>query len=262
VFPLHIEAVGVRLVGKDIPNNRNFLCIQVGDKELKYILTRSNRKTIGIIIDKNGLVKVSSPLRVSQDYINQLLQEKSSWIQKKLNELEIRSTNTNCPKIYENGEKFLYFGKLFELKIHTSSINKKTNVRIENKYIVIDVPFNFNSEKIKDNLKKWYIKQFKQIIAERINHYSHMIGVFPNNVTIREQKTRWGSCSNKGNINLNWKLIMASLEILDYVVVHELCHMKVMNHSKEFWKVVEVYSPHYKSYREWLKHNGDMLSIE
>lgn len=254
--------MGVRLVGKDIPNNRKFLCTQFGDKELKYILTRSNRKTIGITIDKNGLVKVASPLRVSQDYINQLLQEKSSWIQKKINELTIRSTNTNCPKIFEDGEKFLYLGEVFELKIHRSSINKKANVRIQDKFIVIEVPIDFSSEKIKDKLREWYIKKFKLIIAERINYYSQMIGVFPNNVTIREQKTRWGSCSNRGNINLNWKLIMASLEIIDYVIIHELCHMKVMNHSKEFWKIVEVYSPHYKSYREWLKHNGDMLSIE
>lgn len=249
-------------MGKDIPNDCNFLCTQVGDKELKYILTRSNRKTIGIMIDKNGLVKVASPLRVSQDYINQLIQQKSSWIQKKLTELENRSTNTNCPRTFEDGEKFLYLGKVFELKIHRSSINKKANVKIQDKFIVIEVPVYFNSEKIKEILKKWYIKQFKQIIAERINYYSQMIGVFPNNVTIREQKTRWGSCSNRGNINLNWKLIMASLEIVDYVVIHELCHMKVMNHSKEFWKIVEVYSPHYKSYREWLKNNGDRLNIE
>lgn len=253
---------GLDLVGKDIPKDHNFRSIQVGDKEINYILTRSNRKTIGIMIDKSGLIKVSSPLKVSESYINQLLQKKSSWIQKKLNELEFLSENKNCPKIFENGEKFLYLGNEFELKIYKSSNYKKAYVRFQDKYIAIDVPNSFNLEKMKDSFKKWYIKQLKKIISDRINQYSQMIGVFPNKITIREQKTRWGSCSSKGNINLNWKLIMAPIEVLDYVVIHELCHMKVMNHSKEFWKVVELYSPHYISYREWLKNNGHKLSIE
>lgn len=247
---------------KDIQQNNKFHSIQVGDIEIKYILTRSNRKTIGITIERNGLIKVTSPLRVSESYINQLLQKKWSWIHKKLKEIENRSSNNICPKIIRNGEVFLYLGKEFELKIDISSNYKKVQVSLHDKNIVINVPIGFNSEKIKDSLKLWYVEQFKQITAERIKYYSQWVGVVPNRVTIREQKTRWGSCSSKSNINLNWKLIMAPLEVLDYVVVHELCHLKFMNHSKEFWNIVEFYAPQYKKCKDWLKYNGDMLSIE
>ncbi len=247
---------------RDIQKKQKIINIQVGDKELKYIVTRSNRKTIGITIDNNGLVKVTSPYRVSESYINELLLKKSSWIQKKITELESGALKANSPKIFNNGETFLYLGKIFELKICRSSNCKKATVKLDNKNIVIDVPIGFDADSIKKKLKLWYVEQFKHIATERINYYSSKIGVFPKKVTIREQKTRWGSCSSKGNINLNWKLIMASLEVLDYVIVHELCHLIAMNHSEEFWKIVGVYSPQYKNYRTWLRHNGEMLSIE
>ncbi len=247
---------------RNIKKNQKIFSIQVGDKHLEYILIRSKRKTIGITIDKNGLVKVTSPYRVSESYINELILKKASWIHKKITELENSLANTSSPKKFINGETFLYLGKEFELKICRSNNCKKAHVKLEGKNIVIVAPNIFNADSIKQTLRLWYIEQFKHIVSERINYYSSKIGVFPQKVTIREQKTRWGSCSNKGNINLNWKLIMAALEILDYVIVHELCHMIAMNHSEEFWKVVEAYSPQYKDYKVWLKHNGDMLSLE
>lgn len=247
---------------KDAQNNQKIFIIQAGDKDIKYIVTRSSRKTIGITIDKNGLVKVTSPYRVSESYINELLHKKSSWIQKKIAELECEAAKASSPKRFVNGEAFLYLGKVFELKICRNSNCKKATIKLDGKNIVIDVPLSCDADSIKKTLRLWYVEQFKDIASERINYYSSTIGVFPRKVTIREQKTRWGSCSSKGNINLNWKLIMASLEVLDYVIVHELCHMIVMNHSEEFWKIVGDYSPQYKNYRVWLKHNGDMLSLE
>ena len=246
----------------DIQKNQKILNIQLGDKELKYILTRSSRKTIGITIDKNGLVKVTSPYRVSESYINELLHKKSSWIQKKIADLESKVAKANSPKIFSNGEAFFYLGKIFELKICKNSNCKKATVKLDGINIVIYSPLSIDTDSIKKTLKQWYVEQFRLIATDRINYYSSKIGVFPKKVTIREQKTRWGSCSSEGNINLNWKLIMASLDVLDYVIVHELCHMIAMNHSEEFWEIVGAYSPQYKDYRAWLRHNGDMLSLE
>jgi predicted metal-dependent hydrolase len=242
--------------------NQRLFNIKLEDKELNYIVTRSNRKTIGIAIDRNGLVKVASPYRVSESYINELLHKKSSWIQKKLIEIERRADKANSPKMFNDGEAFLYLGNVFELKICRNSNCKKARVKLEGKDILLDLPSNSNTDIIKNTLRQWYIEQFKNIATERINYYSAKIGVFPKKVTIREQKTRWGSCSSKGNINLNWKLIMAPLEVLDYVIVHELCHLIVMNHSGEFWKTVGTFSPQYNNFRDWLRHNGEMLSID
>ena len=91
---------------------------------------------------------------------------------------------------------------------------------------------------------------------KRVSYFARLMGVSYRNITIREQKTRWGSCSSEKNLNFNWKLILAPPEVLDYVVIHELCHLKEMNHSKAFWDEVEKVMPEYETYKLWLKENG------
>lgn len=242
-------------------SKHKFFTVKAGDIELRYTLARSRRKTIGIAIDKNGLIKVTSPFGVSESYINELIQKKLQWILKKLAELEAHLANGKTPKLFQDGEKFLYLGKELELKI-TYSNYKKAYTGIKGESIIIDAPTGFNLEAVKHLLRLWYIEQFRQIAVQRIEHYSAVIGVFPKKIAIREQKTRWGSCSTGGSISLNWKLVMAPLEIVDYVVIHELCHMKVMNHSKEFWDTVGAYFPNYKDCRGWLKRNSNVLDFE
>jgi len=103
---------------------------------------------------------------------------------------------------------------------------------------------------------QYYRKRAKEIITEKVRYYESRMDVKVNHITIREQKTRWGSCSTKGNVNFNWKLILMPEEILDYVIVHELAHLKEMNHSAEFWDEVAAVIPDYKKHRQWLKENG------
>ena len=116
-------------------------------------------------------------------------------------------------------------------------------------------------ELIKEMLTKWYKDSFGDIVRERIEKYSPELNVAPAKIFIKNQKTRWGSCSTKGNINLNWLLVMTPLEIIDYVIVHELSHLKVINHSQEFWTLVESILPDYKERRKWLKENGTKKTI-
>ena len=96
----------------------------------------------------------------------------------------------------------------------------------------------------------------KETITKRVSYFARLMGVSYRNITIREQKTRWGSCSSEKNLNFNWKLILAPPEVLDYVVVHELCHLKEMNHSKAFWDEVGKVMPEYETHKLWLKENG------
>ncbi len=114
---------------------------------------------------------------------------------------------------------------------------------------------------IKDNLEKFYKEQAIDVLKERTDYYSNILKVAPKNIVIKNQKTLWGSCSSKGNINYNYKIVMAPLEILDYIVVHELCHLVYMNHSKDFWDLVESIIPDWKKRRNWLKENGYKLKI-
>ena len=109
---------------------------------------------------------------------------------------------------------------------------------------------------ISEEVRREGIERAKRIFPERTAYFAKRMGVDYGRITIREQKTRWGSCSSKGNLNFNWKLILAPPEVLDYVVVHELCHLKEMNHSKAFWDEVGKVMPEYETYKLWLKENG------
>lgn len=111
-------------------------------------------------------------------------------------------------------------------------------------------------------LETIYRNGAKEYIPKRASHFAHMLGVSYGTITIRDQKTRWGSCSSKGNLSFNWRLILAPPQVLDYVVVHELCHRKEMNHSKQFWELVESVMPDYAVHRKWLKDNGNELSLD
>lgn len=113
----------------------------------------------------------------------------------------------------------------------------------------------------REALKKRYVQAAKEYIPKRAAYYNQFIGGDYERITIREQKTRWGSCSSCGTLSFNWKLMLAPPAVLDYVVVHELCHLKHMNHSREFWAAVESVMPDYREKRKWLKEHGCELQI-
>lgn len=240
-------------------SNEKACSILIGKRELKYLLVRSNRKTIGISIEKDGEVKVTSPFGVSDSYIRQLLQKKAYWIFKKIEDVEAKKVMV--AKNFEDGESFFYLGKMYRLKLIENNSIRKPTIELRDLNIIIMFPHTFETSKLKAALSLWYIEKFKCVLEEKVESYSKLIGVYPKKVFIKEQKTRWGSCSSKGNINLNWRLIMAPQGVIDYVIIHELCHMREMNHSKQFWSLVENILPEYKEYRGWLKHYGDTLSI-
>lgn len=106
-----------------------------------------------------------------------------------------------------------------------------------------------------------YRQAAKEYIPKRAAHFAALLGVTYEKITIRDQKTRWGSCSSKGTLSFNWRLMLAPPAVLDYVVIHELCHLKEMNHSPRFWRLVEQMMPDYKTKRQWLKENGNKLTL-
>ena len=110
-------------------------------------------------------------------------------------------------------------------------------------------------------LESPYRQAAKEYIPKRVAYYAQLLDVTYATISIRDQKTRWGSCSSKGNLSFSWRLILAPPKVLDYVVVHELCHRKEMNHSPRFWALVESLVPYYKIHRQWLKENGEKLRV-
>lgn len=125
--------------------------------------------------------------------------------------------------------------------------------------ILMWVPYDADYEQRKSLLEKWYRRQAEQILAEKTAFYAERLGVSFADIRIKDQRSRWGSCSSKKNLNFNWRIIMAPEPVCDYVVIHEVCHLLHMDHSREFWKEVEGLCPEYRQYKSWLKEKGGLL---
>ncbi|MHB8034587.1 zinc-dependent protease [Clostridium botulinum] len=223
-------------------------------ERFQYILKTKKRKTISIKIGKEFIIEVTAPLGTNEYTIEQILKKEEKWIIKKIKKL----------KEVENFNGYYYLGELYYLKIkEVRSLYFKLELD-SNKFMVY-INSGILKEKreviIKDNLEKFYKEKAVKVLKERTDYYSNILKVAPKNIVIKNQKTLWGSCSSKGNINYNYKIVMAPLKILDYIVVHELCHLVHMNHSKDFWQLVESIIPDFKERRNWLKENGYKLKI-
>lgn len=237
--------------------------INYNGKKIYYTLARTKRKTIGIIIDRNGEVKIHAPYRASNSQICEVVRKKADWIERKVIEIKARNSKLICRQ-FVGGEKILYLGKEYILQIVEKDSGRSDVIIHEGTvtvYISPGLSDESRKETIKEALIKWYKRHFSEIVKERLENYSLQLKAAPIKVVIKNQKTMWGSCSQKGNINLNWRLVMAPVEIIDYVIVHELCHLKVMNHSKEFWNLVASTLPNFHESKNWLKINGNRLAI-
>jgi predicted metal-dependent hydrolase len=215
-------------------------------------LIRSKRRTIALIIERDGSFTVRAPMRASHAAIDTFIQEKADWIIRTRE--KTKSVHPVIRKQYVDGEKFLFLGSAFELKL----------VRFQKPVLRFDSGFSLSqAAQVKGELvfTHWYKARALEIISERVRLYSEQYNFSPGQIKISSAKTRWGSCSSKGVLNFTWRLVMAPLEVIDYVVLHELAHLRVKNHSGEFWKVVESIYPEYKKQRKWLRENGEKLSL-
>jgi len=222
---------------------------------MEYRLIRKKRKTFAIKISLEGEVLVYAPNRASLRSVESILEEKAEWISKTRSRI-IEGLN-------QERDKVPFLGMKYSLDI-VEGCRKKTAVEFDGSRFMV-----FCSERtapgfreeLRAALEQWYRKKLHGIAAERIAELSSAMGVRSNRLSIRAQKTIWGSCSWDNNISLNMKLALAPLEIIDYILVHELCHIKHKNHSSDFWLAVESVLPDYKERRSWLKENGYSLLL-
>ena len=230
--------------------------IIVNDKVISYRLERKKRKTVSIKITDDAELIVSAPLQLSSEKITDIVRDKAKWIISKIQLMEA-SKNKN-----DSIESLKLLGQNYKLNTYDTQ-NKSIKVKFNSNEFQVYAPSELENRGtyIREVLTKWYKAQASKIYKERTEYYSKMLKVHPNRITIKEQKTRWGSCSSKGNLNFNWRVIMAPIEVVDYLVLHELCHLIHMNHSKDFWNLVESILPNYKKYKEWLTVNGSSLKI-
>lgn len=241
-------------------NAKNKNKITFGQKTINFSITRSARrkKTIALSIEPTGYVLVRAPINTPYPRLTQIVESKAEWIIRKLSSLD--STPPPAKKEFVSGESFPMLGRHLRFKVLQDSNIKKPVARMHRGRLeVILNTINNNgrsSMEIKDAITKWYRLQAAERIPERTRIYAKKMGIKEPEVFIRDQQKRWGSCNAKGILRFNWRIIMAPMSLIDYVVVHELCHLKYMNHSKSFWKYLGMIMPDYEKRARSLKENG------
>ena len=227
------------------------------DHSLSYELIRSKkrRRTISLHIRDDGRIVIHAPHRTPKWEIEKFVQEKRAWIFKKI--LEKERSIKEAEKAFVPGEKFLYLGEFYPLEIEDSGHRKQPLTLSFGKF-VLDRD---HVEEARDLFIRWYKREAKETIAGRVDYYSNKFQLFPKEVRITSAKYRWGSCSPDNRLSLSWRIIMASLNVVDYVLIHELVHIKEKNHSKRFWSYLESVLPDYRKQRIWLKENGHAISF-
>lgn len=215
-------------------------------------IIKSNRKTVSIEVTDNATLIIKTPTYVRIADIEKIIQKNYQWLK---NRLEIAQKSRQFKtKRFVNGEKFLYLGQLYPLEIKQNL--SKPLIFNDKFYLRFDArPY------AREIFTNWYKQQAAKNFYRRALIFAPLMGVEFNQIKISSARKRWGSCSNKKNINIVWRLIMAPQAIIDYVIVHELAHLKHMDHSKNFWKLVESVYPNYKKAVNWLKEYGPYLDI-
>ncbi len=217
-----------------------------------YKLIRAKRRTIALILERDGSLTVRAPKRATLRDIHGFIQEKEKWIERSREKL--KSIVVIPQKEYADGEIFLFLGKEYELRL----VPSQRQILHFNNGFTLKASARPRGAMV---FAKWYKTQALTIFTERVTHYANLHGFSPKQVKVTSAKTRWGSCSANGTINFTWRLVMAPLEVIDYVVIHELVHLRVKNHSQKFWQAVEQFCPEYKSHRKWLREHGEKLNL-
>lgn len=233
--------------------------IKLDKKIIPYILSKSPyRRTLSLSIDEKAEIKVSAPQYVAISDIERFIIEKTEWILEKLKDAQKTKEYLEGKK-FDEGHQFLFLGKKYPIQL-SSTKNKRVAVDFCSNYWNLSIPQGLSDEDVQIQSKvkmiQWYKDQAREVLGGRVFYFSRVIGVQPLDIVLRSQKRRWGSCDYTNKvISLNWQIILSPMDVIDYVVVHELCHLLVPNHSSKFWKKVETFLPTYKIQKKWLKDN-------
>jgi predicted metal-dependent hydrolase len=235
---------------------------QIGN--LAYSVKRSNRKTLSLMIERDGAIIVRAPLNLGQEEIEKFVLEKGIWIQQKL--AQKGSVMGVKPKReFVNGQGFPYLGKSYRLKyvngqLGSSLLDRQNGSALHLRHGYFELP-----EDQKPNAKKYFISWYKQRteekLEERIPRYNRRIGVAVENYRVIELGHRWASRSRSGVINFNWRSVMAPIWVFDYILVHEMVHVIERRHSRRFWQLVSRVMPDYEESARWLSENGPELDL-
>lgn len=215
-------------------------------------IERSKRKTLSLTILKNGSVIVKAPISMRDEVINRFVEDKQAWIREKLT--NIKETQNKFEDVISLNKCLIFGNKYKIVKADVKQIQTDNN-------FVLYVPAKLEGEKLTKAISTWLKKLAKKVLGERLEFIENRINLKSSSFKIGDSRGRWGSCNSYGNIILNYRVVMLPPDIIDYVIVHELCHLLELNHSKKFWENVARFLPDFELNRKAIKEYGFLLSM-
>lgn len=227
------------------------------DNTIIYDVVYKKRKSVAIFVDGYGHIEVRAPKGIEQGKIVALLEEKWDGVLQMRQQM-LERLNGPPLKTYTSGEIFHYLGQSFPIEIKVDQ--QRDEVRLLEDRLVITVRQEEDAS-IKQALKRFYYQRCKALVEERIRHYQGSFKVKPRSISIVDTPTTWGTCDGQLRLTFNWKLAMAPVEVIDYIVVHEMCHLVHLNHDRSFWRLVGKLLPDYKERQAWLERSAWQMEL-
>ncbi|MFA5866861.1 MAG: SprT family zinc-dependent metalloprotease [Actinomycetota bacterium] len=232
---------------------------------LNVEVVHSKRKnSVGFSVKWPDILIVSAPRSLMKNKLEEMVNDRQDWAEKRLAKLATDYCRLKLPKYYAGGELFPYLGQNYLLTVVVSGRSARPKCVLSDQRFVVEIKQSddeVQSDLVKKALDKWYRRQAEAEIGQAVERWSQVIGKAPLSVRIRNQRSRWGSCSRKGSVNFNWRLVMLPPDMLDYVVVHELYHLKQPDHSPRFWSLLEKTVPDFKQKRKRLREYSPYLDF-
>ncbi|MCL4560189.1 MAG: M48 family metallopeptidase [Chloroflexi bacterium] len=216
-----------------------------------YRIVYSERKTLSIIVERDRSILVRAPKSMSEEEVQQLVDEKKLWLYEKIHHPQ-KYPPDPVKKEFTTGETILYMGRNYRLELTNEKFDE---IRFNSCFFVS----RYQKARAGDLFQAWYMERAREKLLPRIRHFAEAMGVSYNRLLISDLKYRWASCTPKNNLNFNWRIIKAPVLVIDYLIVHELAHLLEPNHSPKFWNIIAVQLPEFEKPKKWLKDYGYKL---
>lgn len=238
--------------------------IQFGGTTIWYeVIRRTGRKSVSVVVDPDDGVQVVAPRQAKAEYLAGVVERRADWIVQKL--ADIDSVARPLKRDFVNGERYHYLGRQYELRLDKAARNQPPLVKLKSGRFVVTANIGRGGAMrrmvVRSALTEWYREHAVTQLGERVEMYTNKLGLKPGQLLIRQPRKRWASCDKDGNLRFHWRLIMAPMLLVDYVVAHELCHLRHLDHSPAYWRMLRAVMPDFEARRDRLRRLGARLGF-
>lgn len=226
-------------------------------KTYQVIRSEARKKTMTLLITPDGKVVIRAPSRIPDSEIDLFFRSRRAWIARKLTGRISQEGIALKPRQFAAGEEFYYLGDAYPLEVSDSNGSRKALILSHGKFVLLS----HRLSSAREEFIKWYKQKAREVIEERVRFWGARFGLMPAGITITSSWQRYGSCSAKNTLSFSWRLLMAPYPVIDYIIAHELAHIREKNHSKKFWSFLETLMPGYEDQKRWLRENSHLLSL-